>query len=122
MQIDGELHNIVHFLQLSDLHTSSSYPTLQGAALNRFLSGIVNPIIRPSFTIVTGDLCDGRSGPTDIEWGQYQQILSGNGVYDCSMWRDVRGNHDAFWTLNPKDSSNLFQKSADISFTSICFA
>jgi hypothetical protein len=78
---------IFWFLHVADIHIGS------GDAADENLSLLANEaqdVIRPWFTIVTGDMVeDGRQG----EWERYRSIVTDAGL-GPDRWFDLPGNHD----------------------------
>ena len=89
------------FVQASDTHIGASVST-DTANLN-WLVTTGRGVIKPLFTVVTGDLTDSTNGnwlglpngPYQEEWDQYRAILGAAGVTKDDYY-DLPGNHDAY--------------------------
>lgn len=89
------------FIQASDLHVGTSGST--DADNLRWLLTTARPLIKPVFTVVTGDLTDSTSGnifgypngPYQAEWSEYRSIVDASGATSLDYY-DLPGNHDAY--------------------------
>jgi len=105
-------------MQVSDIHVSKFHPEYL-ANFNVILNSII-PAIKPRAVFVSGDITDGFETDRSIiqvdglqqreEWQAYQTALIDSGVLNKTIWRDMRGNHDAYGTGLPDDvDMNLYE-------------
>lgn len=96
-----DTNRVFWFIHASDIHVGAS-----GTADTDRLTWIVNTgrsVIKPLFTVVTGDLTDSTNGnifgypngPYAGEWQQYRDILARARV-TLDDYYDIPGNHDAY--------------------------
>lgn len=111
---DGESH-LMWFVQVSDLHFSVVFDPDRVADFKKFCQQVI-PSVKPSVTIVSGDLTDARlkglmAGSQQIqEWMMYSDIINSTGVTQQTLWLDVRGNHDDFGVSSYEAEENYFTK------------
>ncbi|KAF0989158.1 hypothetical protein HZS_2928, partial [Henneguya salminicola] len=93
--------NIVWFIQVSDLHLNVFGPHDRHQEFKDFCSSYINTLIRPRAVFITGDILDSKvnffksTGLIPEECRLYHNILSETNVSWHTVWRDIRGNHDA---------------------------
>lgn len=111
---DNESH-IMWFVQVSDLHFSVVFDATRGPDFKKFCQQVI-PSVKPSVTIVSGDLTDARmkglmAGAQQIqEWIMYSDIINSTGVTKQTLWLDIRGNHDDFGVGSFEAKENYFAK------------
>nr|KAJ3422598.1 Transmembrane protein 62 [Polyrhizophydium stewartii] len=109
--------NVMHFMQVSDLHVSRFRAKGGIAHLGHFLQHEMN-LIGPDLVLATGDLTDAKSKSTlnsqqhREEWVAYHTMLEDSGVLKRQQgrfWWDQRGNHDCFNIPSFASSENMFR-------------
>lgn len=109
--------NLVYFLQASDIHLSVFHPERQ-SQFESFCNQTVK-VVAPAMTILTGDITDAMKTPAgsgvyyqnqqqEEEWRQYRQTLVANGLFNKSLWLDIRGNHDAYAVAEYNSTGNYY--------------
>lgn len=88
------------FLQISDIHVSKFQDSDRVTDFRQFCKETVGAV-QPRVVIASGDLTDGKdqilgSQQYEEEWRAYQSALVDSGVYNMTVWLDIRGNHDNF--------------------------
>src|SRR5512135_69592 len=94
-------NQVFWFVHASDTHIGTSGST-DSTNLN-WLVTTGRGVIKPLFTVVTGDLTDSTNGnifgypngPYQAEWDQYRAIVNA-GQVTVSDYYDLPGNHDAY--------------------------
>ena len=111
---DDESH-LMWFIQVSDLHLSAVFEPSRGPDFKKFCQQVI-PAVKPSVTIVSGDLTDARlkglmEGKQQIkEWMMYNDIVNSTDVTKKTLWLDIRGNHDDFGVGSFEAEENYFAK------------
>ena len=111
---DDESH-LMWFIQVSDLHLSAVFEPSRGPDFKKFCQQVI-PAVKPSVTIVSGDLTDARlkglmEGKQQIkEWIMYNDIVNSTDVTKKTLWLDIRGNHDDFGVGSFEAEENYFAK------------
>ncbi|KAJ4461968.1 putative transmembrane protein 62 [Paratrimastix pyriformis] len=110
--------NVFWFLQISDLHLTSTEETNRTTDLEAFLTSVQNQIA-PEVVLVTGDIIDSKTTELtsylDTEaWKGYHDALVRSGALDpahpCKYVLDVPGNHDGFGQPWNVDEPTLFMQ------------
>jgi 3',5'-cyclic AMP phosphodiesterase CpdA len=109
--------NIMHYIQVSDLHISKYTPYGGKLHLGRFITNEL-PIVAPDLVFATGDLTDAKF-PSQVnsmqhreEWMLYHNMLQSHGIFNRNngrFWWDLRGNHDCFSVPSFSHSENMYQ-------------
>ncbi len=88
------------FLHISDLHTGTEMYPASSAHIALAL-GEARQVVRPWFTVATGDLVDASpfgvptTGQDQGEWDLYKQLYTAAGV-TLESYIDLPGNHDGY--------------------------
>ena len=96
----SDTDHVFWFVQTSDTHIGSSGST--DANNLRWLVTTARSVIKPLFTVVTGDLTDSTNGnflgipngPYQTEWNEYKNIV--DPAVTATDYFDIPGNHDAY--------------------------
>lgn len=111
---DSDSH-LMWFIQISDLHLSAVFEPSRGPDFKKFCQQVI-PAVKPSVTIVSGDITDARlkglmEGKQQIkEWIMYNDIVNSTEVTKKTLWLDIRGNHDDFGVGSFDAEENYFAK------------
>ncbi|CAH8841243.1 unnamed protein product [Trichobilharzia szidati] len=111
----SENHNVLWFLQITDLHFSKFGHMDREEDLLDFCSTYI-PVIRPELVLASGDITDAKhvifpgSSQHAEEWKSYRSILERSGVLDITKWFDIRGNHDSFNVPSSGHSGDYFSE------------
>ena len=113
--LDDKYEHVFVFIQVTDLHLSINFDPTRGPDFRIFCTEVIDTV-KPSVTLVTGDLTDARTRRLmageqyESEWQEYQSITRETGVASKTLWLDVRGNHDNFGVFGVNDSRNYFSR------------
>lgn len=94
---NDENRNLLHFVQISDIHISKFYDPSRINNFKEFSLKTI-PLIKPEVILISGDLTDAKtqnkygSYQYEDEWKTYSKVVD-NIPYPII---DIRGNHDAF--------------------------
>ncbi|CAH2230975.1 jg3446 [Pararge aegeria aegeria] len=110
-KINDSPHNLIWFLQISDIHISIFRDPGRISQFQQFCDSTVKKI-KPHIVLATGDLTDAKakdnlgSSQVKTEWVYYYNIIKESGVTEHTTWLDIRGNHDNFniRTLNAQEN------------------
>ncbi|CAH0714521.1 unnamed protein product, partial [Brenthis ino] len=113
-QITDSSHNLVWFLQISDIHLSIFRDPGRISQFQQFCDSTVKTI-KPYVVLATGDLTDAKtkdnlgSSQVKTEWIYYYNIIEESGVTKNTTWLDIRGNHDNFNIRTINSPENYFK-------------
>ncbi|CAF0716595.1 unnamed protein product [Adineta steineri] len=113
--------HLFHFVQVSDIHVTHIGYNDRMKQFEQFCNEIIKTLVKPSVTIVSGDLVHSVSGlirkgdrpfrtaQFEEEWNMYRDILNRTNVTKYTKWLDIKGNHDTFMDPNPDSSMSFYR-------------
>ncbi|CAG4974087.1 unnamed protein product [Parnassius apollo] len=113
-KITDKGHNLIWFLQISDIHLSIFRDPGRISQFQQFCDNTVKSI-NPMVVLATGDLTDAKTkdnmGSSQVkrEWIYYHNIIKESGVTGKTVWLDIRGNHDNFNIRTINAQENYFR-------------
>ncbi|KAF2362484.1 Calcineurin-like phosphoesterase domain ApaH type [Trinorchestia longiramus] len=111
---EDPLNQLIWFIQVSDLHFSIWKDPSRITEFRDFCHHTVHTI-KPAVVLASGDLTDAKSengmGSQQYieEWQHYKSVLQETGLYNTTVWLDIRGNHDNFNMASLAAASNLYE-------------
>ncbi|KAA0194483.1 hypothetical protein HAZT_HAZT001520 [Hyalella azteca] len=100
--------------EVSDLHFSIWNDKSRITEFRDFCRHSIRTI-EPAVVLASGDLTDAKSvdGMGSLqyeeEWQYYKTILQETGLYNNTVWLDIRGNHDNFNMASLSSATNLYK-------------